>query len=447
MSAPPVCGRSPFETSSHGQQKGTIIFLHGLGDQGDGWSQILSRVLNKNQLKVICPNAGVRPVTLNFGMQMPAWYDLKGLSPDSPEDVDGITAATKYVHSLIQKEIDAGINPKQIAVGGFSMGGALAIHAALTFPSRLGAVVGLSSFLLQRDAIEGACKANRDVPIFLGHGTEDVLVPLTFGQMTEQKIRTFNPNVLLNTYEVDHSTNEKLAHGRRSPVLIPKGGGVIVAGGCEEGRHLDTSEQLDVKLEIRPHSLRLPHGLSCAASAQLEDGSTLIFGGFNATGCLKENAAAVRVDDGRVLLFGGWDESRTLQTVFSYDSKGGQEFYSLLSSPVEGHTANRHGDHVLLVGGFDGLTVVDSVLRFDLKTSRSEVVGRLRIARENHAAVTFEHEGEWWLLVIGGWDGRTALDDCELFRLLPHAPWIERAESSFRLNTPRNRPAAIVLDS
>lgn len=157
---------------------------------------------------------------------MPAWYDLKGLSPDSQEDVDGITLATKYVHSLIQKEIDAGINPKQIAVGGFSMGGALAIHAALTFPSRLGAVVGLSSFLLQRDAIEGvsgpilsfsvhrplvqACKANRDVPIFLGHGTEDVLVPLTFGEQTEKKIRTFNSNVLLRTYEVDHSTNEKV---------------------------------------------------------------------------------------------------------------------------------------------------------------------------------------------------------------------------------------------
>lgn len=198
----------------------------------------------------------------------------------------------------------------------------------------------------------------------------------------------------------------------------------------------------------------------------MQDGNTAIFGGFNETGCLKEvvrvddrtaellpslntrlkNAAAVRVDDGRVLLFGGWDESRTLNTVFSYDSKGTQEFHSLLPSPIEGHTADKHADHVFLVGGFDGIKVVDSILRFDLKTNRTEVVGHLRIARENHAAVVFGHAGEWWLLVIGGWDGRKALDDCELFRLLPHAPWIERVESSFRLNTPRNRPAAIVMD-
>jgi lysophospholipase-2 len=88
-------------------------------------------------------------------MQMPAWFDLYGLSPNGPEDVEGIKLATQYVHSLIQKEIDDGIEPSKIVVGGFSMGGALALHAALTLPVQLGAVVGLSSFLLQRDAVAG----------------------------------------------------------------------------------------------------------------------------------------------------------------------------------------------------------------------------------------------------------------------------------------------------
>lgn len=69
-------------------------------------------------------------------------------------DVEGIKLATQYAHSLIKKEIDAGIDPKKIAIGGFSMGGALAIHAALTYPTEIGAVVGLSSFLLQRDAVQ-----------------------------------------------------------------------------------------------------------------------------------------------------------------------------------------------------------------------------------------------------------------------------------------------------
>jgi len=204
-----IAGRSPYETKAVGQHKGTLIFLHGLGDQGNGWSQILSPALNKLHIKVVCPNSANRSVTLNFGMVMPAWYDLRGLSPNSPEDVDGIKLANQYVHSLIKKEIDAGVDPKKIAVGGFSMGGALGIYSALTYPDRLGAVVGLSSFLLQRDAVQAECTANKDIPIFLGHGRNDMLVPYTFGQMTEQRIKTFNPNVSFKAYNVDHSTTDE----------------------------------------------------------------------------------------------------------------------------------------------------------------------------------------------------------------------------------------------
>ncbi|KAI6207967.1 Abhydrolase-2 domain-containing protein [Aphelenchoides besseyi] len=524
-----VIGRSPFETSAHGEHKGTIIFLHGLGDQGDGWSQILSRILNKQHMKVICPNAGTRPVTLNFGMQMPAWYDLKGLSPSAAEDVEGINAATSYVHSLIKKEIDAGINPKQIAVGGFSMGGALAIHAALTYPERIGSVVGLSSFLLQRDAIEAACTKNKDIPVFLGHGTNDMLVPLTFGQLTADKIKQFNPNVEFHTYPVDHSTSEKeiadvadflkkhltlmsklnslacsmivvvggcaqalernchnsieisdgrenfkpietkMIEPRRSPVLISRNNHtIIVAGGCkDEKQHLNSAEILDVDLQnIHDAQFCLPYEFSCAAYCQLTNGSTLIFGGYNGVDCLKEvikisgnrvetmkplgtrlkNSAAVCVSDDQVLLFGGWDEKNTLKTVFSYQSDGTQEFYSLLPSPIEGHTATRHEDSVYVVGGFDGLSVVNTIIRYDLKTRKAETVGKLEIARENHATVTYEQNGHFYILVIGGWNGRSALAHCELFRLLSSAPWIERIKSTlFELNEPRNRPAAIVL--
>jgi len=140
---------------------------------------------------------------------MPAWFDLYGLSPESPEDLEGIKLATQYAHTLVQREIDAGIDPKKIVIGGFSMGGALALHAALTLPVQLGAVVGLSSFLLQRDAVAGQCTANKTLPVFLGHGRNDVLVPFAFGQMTEQKIKTFDPHVVFKAYNVDHSTTDE----------------------------------------------------------------------------------------------------------------------------------------------------------------------------------------------------------------------------------------------
>uniref|UniRef100_A0A1I7S8S9 palmitoyl-protein hydrolase n=1 Tax=Bursaphelenchus xylophilus TaxID=6326 RepID=A0A1I7S8S9_BURXY len=204
-----IAGTSPYETKAVGQHKSTLIFFHGLGDQGVGWSQILSIHLNKLGVKVVCPNAASRPVTLNFGMQMPAWYDLKGLSPNSEEDAPGIASATEYAHSLIQKELSQGIPADKIFIGGFSMGGALAIHAGLTFSAKLAGIVSLSGFLLQRDTVEGLISANKQTPAFLGHGRNDPLVPLTFGQMTEAKLKTFNPNVTFKTYNCDHSTTEE----------------------------------------------------------------------------------------------------------------------------------------------------------------------------------------------------------------------------------------------
>ncbi|CAD5206888.1 unnamed protein product [Bursaphelenchus okinawaensis] len=209
MTSSTVAGTSPYETKAIGEHKSTLIFFHGLGDQGVGWSQILSGHLNKAGIKVVCPNAASRPVTLNFGMQMPAWYDLKGLSPNSEEDAPGIATATDYAHALIQKEISQGIPSEKIFIGGFSMGGALAIHAGLTFSSKLAGVISLSGFLLQRDTVEGKVSVNKQTPVFLGHGRNDPLVPLTFGQMTEQKVKTFNPNVVFKTYNCDHSSTEE----------------------------------------------------------------------------------------------------------------------------------------------------------------------------------------------------------------------------------------------
>lgn len=199
---------NPSVVQPRGQHKGTLIFLHGLGDQGHGWADAFGSEARHDNIKAICPHSAERPVTLNMGMRMPAWYDLFGLDATSREDERGIQAAAQYVHQLIDAEISAGIPSTQIAVGGFSMGGALAIYAGLTYPKKLGAIVGLSSFFLQRTKFPGSYTANNATPIFLGHGSSDFLVPLQIGQMSEQLIKQFNPHVEMHIYRgMQHSSS------------------------------------------------------------------------------------------------------------------------------------------------------------------------------------------------------------------------------------------------
>lgn len=189
------------------QHKGTIIFLHGLGDQGHGWADAFRTEARHDNVKSICPHSADRAVALNMGMRMPAWFDLYGLDATAREDTEGIQAAAQYVHQLIDEEIATGTPSEHIAVGGFSMGGALAIYAGLTYPKKLGAIVGLSSFFLQRTKFPGNYTANNATPIFLGHGSQDFLVPLQIGQMSENLIKQFNPNVEFHTYRgLQHSS-------------------------------------------------------------------------------------------------------------------------------------------------------------------------------------------------------------------------------------------------
>ncbi|KHN71126.1 Acyl-protein thioesterase 1 [Toxocara canis] len=97
----------------------------------------------------------VIPVSLNMGMRMPAWFDLYGLTPDTQEDEDGINQSTKIIHSMIDEEVRSGTPADRIIVGGFSMGGALALYAGLTYDKPLAGILGLSSFLVQRSKVPG----------------------------------------------------------------------------------------------------------------------------------------------------------------------------------------------------------------------------------------------------------------------------------------------------
>lgn len=185
----------------------TVIFLHGLGDTGHGWASMFQDEIRAPHIKYVCPHAASRPVTLNMGMRMPAWYDIYGLTPDSKEDIDGIEESAKIVHSMIDAEIRANIPSERIVVGGFSMGGALALYAGLTYDKPLGGIIGLSSFLVRKEKIPKDVTVNKNVPIFMGHGDQDFLVPLNFGRLTEAYVKSFDPNVVMKIYEgMPHSS-------------------------------------------------------------------------------------------------------------------------------------------------------------------------------------------------------------------------------------------------
>ena len=134
-------------------------------------------------VRFIFPHARPRPVTINNGYVMRAWYDITGLGPDRKEDDAGIRESAGVVNGYIEQQNARGIATDRIVIAGFSQGGAIALQAALRYPKRLAGVMALSTYLPLRDTVAAeAAPANRDVPILMCHGLRDGMVPATLGK-------------------------------------------------------------------------------------------------------------------------------------------------------------------------------------------------------------------------------------------------------------------------
>ncbi|XP_014368894.2 acyl-protein thioesterase 1 [Papilio machaon] len=200
---------NPVIIAATAKQTASLIFLHGLGDTGHGWASTIAAIRGPH-IKVICPTASTMPVTLNAGFRMPSWFDLRTLDATAPEDEEGILRATELIHGMIEDEIKSGIPITRILLGGFSQGGALALHAALTYPETLAGVMSLSCWLPRHAHFPGAVKAPTILPIFQAHGDCDPVVPFKWGQMTASFLKTFMKNIEFNTYQgLTHSTSEE----------------------------------------------------------------------------------------------------------------------------------------------------------------------------------------------------------------------------------------------
>jgi len=191
----------PIVIQPKGPHKASVIFLHGLGDTGHGWSQVMGEDLNVDNVKFVCPTASTIPVTINMGMRMPAWYDITSLSEFDKEDKTGIMRSVSHVHQLIADE-EKSVPSDKIFVGGFSQGGAVALYAGLTYKNQLGGIIGLSCYLpLNSEFPASAAAQNSTTPVIMCHGKADVVVDFRFGQMSFHKIQQFHPKVEMKEYD------------------------------------------------------------------------------------------------------------------------------------------------------------------------------------------------------------------------------------------------------
>eukprot|EP00933_Yihiella_yeosuensis_P062411 TRINITY_DN65360_c0_g1_i1.p1 TRINITY_DN65360_c0_g1~~TRINITY_DN65360_c0_g1_i1.p1 ORF type:complete len:331 (-),score=66.68 TRINITY_DN65360_c0_g1_i1:72-1064(-) len=168
----------------------SIIFLHGLGDSGSGWSS-LQYEAPVSWSRWSFPDAPKQPVSCNGGVQMPSWFDIQDLPLGERESRGaprGIEASVSAVHAMLRQSESLGFSAERTILGGFSQGAALSLLAGLTYEKPLAGVVALSGWAMRRDELPGII-TQKEVPIFLGHGDQDPTVPLKLGVLAEETLK------------------------------------------------------------------------------------------------------------------------------------------------------------------------------------------------------------------------------------------------------------------
>ncbi len=184
----------------------SVIWLHGLGADGHDFEPIVRELNLPVATRFIFPHAPVRAVTINLGARMRAWYDILSLQRTDLEDEAGIYASAAAIVALIDSEVERGIPTDKIVIAGFSQGGAIALHVALRYPSRLAGVLALSAYLPLATALEiEKNPANAAIPLLLAHGVYDPVVPEALGLCSRECLQGLGYEVEWYSYPMDHS--------------------------------------------------------------------------------------------------------------------------------------------------------------------------------------------------------------------------------------------------
>jgi phospholipase/carboxylesterase len=199
--------REAVEIETGANPTAAVIWLHGLGADGHDFEPIVPELVRPGEraLRFVFPHAPIRPVTLNGGYAMRAWYDIASLERRGPEDESGIRASQAAIDTLIRRENARGIAANRIVLAGFSQGGAMALFAGTRYGEKLAGIMGLSCYLLLggRFAAERAA-ANQSTPIFLAHGTQDPIVAPVLGEQARATLEAAGYFVEWHAYAMPH---------------------------------------------------------------------------------------------------------------------------------------------------------------------------------------------------------------------------------------------------
>ncbi len=185
-----------------------VIWMHGLGADGHDFEPLVPELelAPSPAVRFVFPHAPIRPVTINGGMRMRAWYDISGQGGTRREDEAGVRLSQQAIEALIEREKQRGIPGAGIVLAGFSQGGAMALQTGLRHPEGLAGLLILSSFLPLADRLAAeASPANRDVPIWMAHGTQDTMIPISRARESRDRLAALGYAVDWHEYPMPHS--------------------------------------------------------------------------------------------------------------------------------------------------------------------------------------------------------------------------------------------------
>lgn len=195
------------ERQTQSQVSATVMLLHGLGASGHDFASVPDILQLPAELGVrfILPSAPSQNVTVNGHMHMPAWYDIYGFTPDSPQDRDGIEHASNWIKHMIEWEVSRGMPSERIVLAGFSQGGAIALHTGIYYDQPLAGIMGLSTYLPLHDELgvqRQPVQSKR--PIFLAHGVQDPVIPIEHARQSKQLLQHYYDYITYREYPMSH---------------------------------------------------------------------------------------------------------------------------------------------------------------------------------------------------------------------------------------------------
>jgi len=196
------------EVETKPKPNAAVIWLHGLGADGHDFEPIVPEIVRPDERawRFVFPNAPVRPVTINGGMAMRAWYDLKGLDRRAAEDVAGFRDTDASVRQLIAKEVARGIPANRVVLAGFSQGGAVSLYTAPRYPDKLAGVLALSCYLPRESVfLAERAPANDATPIFMAHGRADTVLTMSLGTQSRDFLKAQGYAVEWHDYPMAHA--------------------------------------------------------------------------------------------------------------------------------------------------------------------------------------------------------------------------------------------------